>query len=42
MSGDGTTHFIEAGPGKVSQGLVKKMAPSRNRWSLKSLLEIII
>ncbi len=34
MSADGCNHFIECGPGKVLQGLVKKIAPEATTVSL--------
>jgi [acyl-carrier-protein] S-malonyltransferase len=34
MSADGATHFIECGPGKVLQGLVKKISPAAEAMSL--------
>lgn len=34
MSADGATHFVECGPGKVLQGLVKKISPTAEVMSL--------
>lgn len=34
MTADGATHYIECGPGKVLQGLVKKISPSAEASSL--------
>jgi [acyl-carrier-protein] S-malonyltransferase len=34
MVGDGATRFIECGPGKVLQGLVKKIAPQVEAMSI--------
>lgn len=34
MTADGATHFIECGPGKVLQGLVKKISPTAEVMSL--------
>lgn len=34
MTSDGATHYIEVGPGKVLQGLVKKISPSAEVSSL--------
>ncbi len=34
MTADGATHYIEVGPGKVLQGLVKKISPEVTAESL--------
>jgi [acyl-carrier-protein] S-malonyltransferase len=34
MTQDGATHFVECGPGKVLQGLVKKISPNADVMSL--------
>lgn len=34
MAGDGATHFYECGPGKVLQGLVRKISPEAETTSL--------
>jgi [acyl-carrier-protein] S-malonyltransferase len=34
MVADGATHFVECGPGKVLQGLVKKISPAAEAVSL--------
>ena len=35
MIDDGATEFIECGPGKVLQGLVKKISPEAEIWSIE-------
>ena len=35
MVDDGATEFIECGPGKVLQGLVKKISPEAEIWSIE-------
>jgi [acyl-carrier-protein] S-malonyltransferase len=35
MVDDGATEFIECGPGKVLQGLVKKISPEAEVWSIE-------
>jgi [acyl-carrier-protein] S-malonyltransferase len=37
----GTTHFLECGPGKVLQGLVKRIAPDIPSWTLASSQAIV-
>lgn len=37
----GTTHLVECGPGKVLQGLVKRIAPDMSSWTLASSQAIV-
>jgi [acyl-carrier-protein] S-malonyltransferase len=36
MRARGATHLVECGPGKVLQGLVKRIAPDATSWTLAS------